>query len=80
MSDLTPQRETDIRDLDLLALMNDQSAGVISGHLAALLAEIDNLRKTTAELEKDSGFLAALQAAGVDNWEGYEIARESMDD
>jgi len=29
---------------------------------------------------QDHQFLEALQAAGVDNWEGYEAARESMDE
>lgn len=27
-----------------------------------------------ADLEENSKFLAALEAAGVDNWEGYEVA------
>ena len=31
------------------------------------------------ELKSDSAFLAALMAAGVDNWEGYEIAQESVE-
>lgn len=30
-----------------------------------------------AELEKDSALLAALEAAGVDNWEGYDDAVEA---
>lgn len=32
------------------------------------------------ELVADSAFLACLQAAGVDNWEGYDFAREMLDD
>jgi hypothetical protein len=28
----------------------------------------------------DLKFLAALNAAGVDNWEGFDYARELMDD
>lgn len=32
------------------------------------------------ELEADSRKLAALEAMGVDNWEGYEIALEEMED
>lgn len=40
-------------------------------------------RAYLAELEKDSQFLVALQAAGVDNWEGYSQAwrfYEGIDD
>lgn len=35
---------------------------------ARIRAEVE---PRTAELEKDSARLAALEAAGVDNWEGY---------
>lgn len=31
------------------------------------------------ELLKDQELLFALKAAGVDNWEGYEIALEEME-
>lgn len=31
------------------------------------------------ELLSDSKLLQALEAAGVDNWDGYDIAREDMD-
>ena len=30
------------------------------------------------ELQEDQNFLNALRAAGVDNWEGYEIALENF--
>lgn len=40
----------------------------------ALLAEIRRLRAEVDALEDDSALLAALQAAGVDNWEGYDDA------
>lgn len=33
-----------------------------------------------AELEKDSETLARLEAAGVDNWEGYSHAFEDEDE
>ncbi|MFJ1900465.1 hypothetical protein [Streptomyces sp. NPDC088115] len=48
---LTPEREQEIRTLDLLELVSERAAPVISGHLAALLAEIDRLRARVAELE-----------------------------
>jgi len=36
--------------------------------------------KEYESLLEDSRFLAALIAAGVDNWEGYQYAREVMSD
>ncbi|MFG2540619.1 hypothetical protein ACGFU4_35815 [Streptomyces sp. NPDC048511] len=47
---MTPGREQEIRTLDLLELMSDRSAPVISGHLAVLLAEVDRLRGDVDEL------------------------------
>ena len=41
---LDAAREMQIRTLDLSPLMDDRSAAAISGHLAALLGEIDRLR------------------------------------
>jgi hypothetical protein len=46
---LTPEHEHQIRTLDLEPLMPDRSAGIISGHLATLLGEIDRLRDELAE-------------------------------
>ncbi len=42
--------------------------------------ELDNelLQLDNDELQEDSRILAALQAAGVDNWEGYEMAMENV--
>ncbi|MEU9611878.1 hypothetical protein AB0D56_10035 [Streptomyces sp. NPDC048209] len=48
---MTPDREQEIRTLDLLELTSDRAAPVISGHLAALLREIDRLRSREVELE-----------------------------
>ncbi|MYX14403.1 hypothetical protein GTY67_13455 [Streptomyces sp. SID8374] len=56
---MTPDREQEIRTLDLLELMSDRVAPVISGHLAALLGEIDRLRKALSE--------AADQVAELDD-------------
>ena len=41
---LSVEQERAIRSLDLLALVDDRAAPVISGHLAALLGEVDRLR------------------------------------
>jgi hypothetical protein len=48
---LTAEREREIGTLDLLAMMPEESAAVVSGHLAALLAEVGRLRARVAELE-----------------------------
>lgn len=32
------------------------------------------------ELLSDQKFLNALRAAGVDNWDGYDVAQEMMDE
>jgi hypothetical protein len=44
----------------------------------ALVAEVRRLRAQVAELEPDAALLAALYAGGVDNWEGYDDAREAV--
>lgn len=41
-----------------------------------LLAEVRRQRDLITKLEPDAAFLAALEAAGVDNWEGYDDALE----
>ena len=40
--------------------------------------EIENLKKQIAELQERADFLAALEACGVDNWEGYDQAQEMV--
>lgn len=32
------------------------------------------------ELKSDQDFLSALRSAGVDNWDGYDYALESLED
>ncbi|MFJ8855155.1 hypothetical protein [Streptomyces sp. NPDC102437] len=60
---MTPDREQEIRTLDLLELMSDRVAPVISGHLAALLAEVDRLRAESSQLSTD------LTGACLGRWE-----------
>ena len=36
-------------------------------------------KKEYDQLIEDSGFLESLRAAGVDNWEGYEYARDLLE-
>lgn len=45
----------------------------------ALLADLRRARDRVADLEQDSILLSALYAAGVDNWDGYDDAREQAD-
>ena len=43
----------------------------------------DTITITVEEYEKlqfDSKFLSALESAGVDNWDGYEVAQEQMEE
>lgn len=42
-------------------------------------AEIGRLRAELAESESDVALLRALEAAGVDNWEGYDEAIQSVE-
>ena len=46
---MTPDREQEIGSLDLLELMPETSAPIISGHLAAMQAEIARLRKALSD-------------------------------
>lgn len=43
-------------------------------------SEVSALVREVADLEEDSRFLAALHAAGVDNWEGYSAGFDDEDD
>lgn len=40
--------------------------------------EAAKLRARVAELEERDAWLSALEAAGVDNWEGFDVAREVL--
>lgn len=40
--------------------------------------EAAKLRARIAELEERDAWLSALEAAGVDNWEGFDVAREVL--
>lgn len=41
---------------------------------------IDEQTLKIAELEQRDAILTALEAGGVDNWEGYELSLEEMSD
>jgi hypothetical protein len=42
--------------------------------------EVEKLRKQLAELQERDRWLSALEAAGVDNWQGIEVAYEMHSD
>lgn len=44
------------------------------------MAEVTITREEYDALLNDSNFLRALEAAGVDNWEGYSFAMEDFDE
>jgi hypothetical protein len=37
-------------------------------------------KKEYEQLQRDQRFLECLRGAGVDNWEGYDCAREMMNE
>lgn len=43
-----------------------------------LIVELRRLLEQVRQLRSDLALFYALQAAGVDNWEGYEEARDSL--
>lgn len=45
----------------------------------ALCVEWQTLKTIIGELRQDSNLLNALRAAGVDNWDGYDFAMESLE-
>ena len=46
--------------------------------IAKLRRENHQLHEENDRLQNASDTLSALEAAGVDNWEGYEIAMENI--
>jgi hypothetical protein len=44
--------------------------------IQALERELEKQKEIINTLGEDSDFLNVLEGVGVDNWEGYEIARE----
>lgn len=58
-----------------MSLVNDFTAVVLAGLKGPELnAFVARLKEADEELQ----FLYALEAVGVDNWSGYELAQEMM--
>ena len=81
MPDPTPLTSQDLDEIETRAasLYEADAAQLAGTDVPALIAEVRRLQALVAELEPDSALLAALYAAGVDNWEGYDNAREEAD-
>lgn len=45
-----------------------------------LLEQVKELKEENEELHRQLHFLDALRAAGVDNWEGYDLAHSLMEE
>lgn len=69
---------------DAVAIIGDevlpQAGGLVLdiGRINDLLISESAVRNIISQYEEQSKFLDALHAAGVDNWEGYEVAQESL--
>ncbi|GAA2116806.1 hypothetical protein GCM10009759_62680 [Kitasatospora saccharophila] len=75
-SAMTPDRLSEIRALAASSTVDRQ----IAAALLELAEEVHRLQGRVDELEDNSRVLRALEAAGVDNWDGYEDAcRLSID-
>ncbi|MFD0562995.1 hypothetical protein ACFQ2M_13860 [Kitasatospora saccharophila] len=73
---MTPDRLSEIRALAASSTVDRQ----IAAALLELAEEVHRLQGRVDELEDNSRVLRALEAAGVDNWDGYEDAcRLSID-
>jgi len=55
-----------------------EGSQVSETEIAKLRRENHQLREDNAQLQDASDILAALEAGGVDNWEGYEMALENV--
>ena len=69
LTDAKEEQERLAREADLFV----RTAGLPEGYV---LVELN----TYLDLKEESDFLKALQAAGVENWEGYEIVCEELYD
>lgn len=77
---LTDQQLTEIQTLDLLALMDDRAAATVSGHLAALLAEVRRLRaRTLTEGEYNAAWHAVEGAAGEEGADPGTVLHAVLD-
>lgn len=58
--------------------MTDGGASILKDRLPKEMVTVP--KQEYDSLVKDSKFLEALRAAGVDNWDGYEFALDTLDE
>ena len=58
----------------------EEKLELMTGARDKLQKRVGKLSNEVIELRKDQKLLFALQAAGVDNWEGWDIALESLEE
>jgi len=58
-----------------MSIVNDCNGTADNDSVATITIKLDTYR----QLKADSRFLHALEAAGVDNWEGYSDAHDLME-
>ena len=61
-------------------LSNKLNLAVYRSLLKDMVNQAEKLESENEALERAEATLQALEAAGVDNWEGYEDAIENIDD
>ncbi len=78
---MTPKRLADLEAM--LDMVDSEDRGVacyardgLEDAVPELIAEVKRLTARNARLQRDSDWLACLEAAGVDNWEGISAAHE----
>lgn len=72
---MTEDRLNEIRAFEPGAATPQQTGEV----LLELTNEVQRLQALLSGLEEDSAVLRALEAAGVDNWDGYSDALSNLD-
>jgi len=63
---------------DLRKQANSIGANVADMNGESISDRLNELATKVEKLEGDARFLDCLQAAGVDNWDGYDYAHEMM--
>lgn len=64
---------------NLIKLIYEEIRG-IKRHSKQIAQSLEKIADNSGEVEKDLQFLEALRAAGVDNWEGYDQAKELVEE
>lgn len=82
---MTPERLAELESMSDAIDSDDRESACyardgLEDAIPEMLMEIKRLTARNARLQRDSDWLACLEAAGVDNWEGYSVAVEIRDE